>query len=85
MKYYITKYALTQGIVEVDNDSESVRNLKVEDGRLRYFDGAFYVSYSSKEWYTDRPDAIRDAEARKAKKIASLKKQIEALEKKTFE
>lgn len=83
MKFYITKYALTQGIIELD--SNSVRSLKVEEGRLLYFDSLMSLySYGPGEWYTEKPHAIADAEYRKKKKIASLQKQIAKLEKLTF-
>lgn len=84
MKFYITKYALTKGIVEVDSDN--VRDLKVKEARLYFFDGQSWLhSYSPGEWYADKSDAIVDAEYRKKKRIASLQKQIAKLESMKFE
>ena len=77
MKVYITKYALTQGIIEVDGGS--VREVEIKDGRLRYKKSYTQV-YCAGEWYTEKGMAVADAEHRKQKKIASLKKQISKLE-----
>lgn len=79
--FYITKYALSSGIDERvdplvrrwDDGTESVRS------------GDDWVSFVvGREAFTDRADAVADAEARRAKRIASLKKQIAKLEKLTF-
>lgn len=79
MKFYITKYALTQGIIEVDGGS--VREVAIKDGRLLFRDKKSYTQvYCAGEWYTEKGMAVADAEHRKQKKIASLKKQISKLE-----
>lgn len=79
MKFYITKYALTQGIIEVDRGS--VREVEIKDGRLLFWDKKSWMQvYSAGEWYTEKRMAVADAEHRKQKKIASLKKQISKLE-----
>lgn len=75
---YITKYALTQGIEKI----EAEERLK---GLIR--DNAQYQSYyrgEGREWHRDYPSALKRAEAMKAKRITSLKKQIAKLEKMEF-
>ena len=67
MKVWITKYALTRGIIETENLNNC---------------------YSGKEYswiHYDKNSAIQKAEEMRQKKIASLKKQIEKLERMRFE
>lgn len=83
MIFYITKYSLTQGIVEMDTDD--FKEYKIDDGHLWLTSKKGYpVDYRVGEWYTDKSFAIGDAAYRRAKKIESLKKQIEKLEKIEF-
>ena len=83
MKFYITKYALTKGIIEID--AENMRNIQVKEGRLYFFNREnIYYAYSLGEWYMDKAYAVIDAESRKRKKITSLQKQIARLEQLTF-
>lgn len=84
MIFYITKYATTRGIIEIDTDK--LRDYKVNDGtRLyaHYRDGNISI-LNGGEWYTSKSMAVADAEQRRMKKIESLKKQIEKLEKIEF-
>lgn len=79
MKVWITKYALTQGIFEAEAEV-------IEDGTVRVRQ-EFIVSYYHKEgrdWHKTKESAVAKAEEMRKKKIASLKKQIEKLEKKKF-
>lgn len=78
-KAYITKYALTRGIFE-------------EEGR--FVSGNFIVSHewSTKaiqlfklgDFHTDLKEALKQAEIKRQRKIDSLKRQIEKLEKLEF-
>lgn len=84
MIFYITKYATTRGIIEIDTDK--LRDYKVTDGtRLyaHYRDGNISI-LNGGEQYTSKSMAVADAEQRRMKKIESLKKQIEKLEKIEF-
>lgn len=77
MKVFITKYALTKGVLEeevIDCGDGSVRN-------------QFYVYFhgEGKEWHKSKESAEKKAEEMRQNKIASLKKQIEKLEKIRFE
>ena len=77
MKVYITKYALTSGIeeIEVELCSDSmVRDM----AHSRYFHG------DGKDWHRSLESAKTKAEEMRNKKIASLKKQIDKLERLEF-
>ncbi len=80
MKAYITKYALTEGIVvrdgEVVGATSELLTWKSEKGWNQFAYG--------KEWHETPNIALADAEARRVRKIASLKKQLARLEKLTF-
>ena len=84
MIFYITKYATTRGIIETDTDK--LMDYKVTDGTMlyaHYRDGTI-LFLNGGEWYTSQSIAVVDAEQRRMKKIESLKKQIEKLEKIEF-
>ena len=72
MKVYVTKYALSTGIEEVHAEvSENYPTL------LHL--SSFHYAHAG-EWFTSRDEAIADAESRRVRKIASLKRQIAKLE-----
>lgn len=75
VKVWITKYALTQGIIFVDG----VKNRFVDNGNLYFkMPGSMYFDfYSKKDWHTTWESARDKAEDMRARKNASLKKQIE--------
>ena len=84
MKIWITKYALTQGIIEAE--CEGI----MKDGWCH----AFWTNQKGikcndfmhpRDFETNRMAAIKNAEEMRQKKIESLKKQIEKLEEMTFE
>ena len=80
MKVWITKYALTDGIIKVE----------AEQDKLTYgfvvTEGAFKNEWFNRtDCFTSRNSAIKKAEEMRQKKIASLKKQIEKLERMRFE
>ena len=88
MKVWITKHALTQGIEEID--SNQVKEFEMTDAGYLYFrrNGKYSYTteiYSQKEWHRTKESAIQKAEEMRQKKIDSLKKQIEKLEKMRFE
>lgn len=81
MKVWITRYALTKGIIESEViycGDDMVRERK---------QGCFPIYYHGEghEWHKTKESAIAKAEEMRKKKIASLKKQIEKLEKMKFE
>jgi hypothetical protein len=76
---FITKYALTSGIIQCEMDVQ-------EDGKGCYgkpkgFD--FSTGFYGNDFHLTKEDAIKDCEKRKEKKIASLKKSIEKINKTT--
>ncbi len=76
MKAYVTDHALTVGILEVEARTYDDHNTMIE-----YSHCPFYVQYAhAGEWFTSRDEAIADAESRRVRKIASLKRQIAKLE-----
>jgi hypothetical protein len=83
MKVWITKYALTTGIFEVDGE------LFARDTAVSYRRGTSGYSYPEYarggEWQRTPELAILRANEMRVAKIASLKKQIAKLEKMTFE
>ena len=88
MKVWITKYALTQGIEEIDLNQ--VKEFEMTDAGYLCFrrNGKYSYTteiYSQKEWHRTKESAMQKAEEMRQKKIASLKKQIDKLERIRFE
>lgn len=79
MKVWITKYALSEGIVEVDTEVCTGDMIQTHEKWPRYFHG------EGRGYHTEKQSAINHADKMRQKKIASLKKQIERLEKLRFE
>jgi len=74
MTYYVTKYALTQGIVEVPEDRG-----QNHIGYLYYDHGGWSIQVTNKDWFTDLPAATARAEAMREAKIKSLQKQLQKM------
>lgn len=73
MKVYITKYALTKGIIETE-DAEICYNISENMIRSKKY-GCFYGN----DWQTTKEGAILRAEQMKEKKIQSFERQLEKL------
>lgn len=73
---WVTKWALTSGIIETEAE---VRDEEMVNCGSRY--GYFHGN----DWHRTRVAAVQRAEVMRLKKIASLKKQLEKLEKMRFE
>lgn len=82
MKVYITKYALTEGIIEAEGEPYG---LELEWVSASWDDGYKCGDFEQGEWYDTKERAIQKAEEMRQNKIASLKKQIEKLERMRFE
>lgn len=78
MKVWITKYALTKGIL-IKEAEECDFN-----GMIKAKYGSYYHG-EGREWHRTKESAIKKAEEMRQKKIQSLKNQIEKLEKMEFE
>lgn len=78
MKVYITKYALTQGIIEAEAEavgpttSHNMISTKDKNGRLRHWHGD--------DWWFELKEALNHVERMRVRRIHSLKRQIEKLE-----
>lgn len=77
MRVYIVKYALTNGILETEaKETKFVEMINTEEFGFLHGEG--------KEWTRTREEAVSVAENMRAKKIASLQKQINKLENLNF-
>lgn len=72
---YITKYALTKGIIKTTPQS-----VNKDDVVVTRFQG-WTEYYFHKDYDEDKDDALIQAEAKRHSRIAALKKQIAKLEK----
>jgi hypothetical protein len=78
IKVWVSKGALTQGVRQVQ-----VR--VVDNNIVEYVDGLHYSMYLSKgDWWHTKEQALKKAESMRKAKIASLKKELRALEKMSF-
>ena len=76
MKAYVTKYALTLGIFEVDGEVFA-------DGRaIRW--GNYFNTAHGNDWHLTLAGAQARAEEMRKAKIASINKMLSSLEKMTF-
>ncbi len=80
-KVFITKYALTKGIIEKEADIRPFR----DGSKFAYIRGELFIGYKmTVDAFYDYESAIQRAEEVRKKRIASLKRQIEKLEKLSF-
>lgn len=79
MKIWITKYALTKGIIE-RNNSEIV-----DDNVTCHISGCHYEYYHKGEWASSLENALEQTEKMRIKKIKSLEKQIQKIRTLEFE
>ena len=81
MKVYISKYALTSGVLEIDAEiCTYVSDDMIEDVNRKHT----YYHGKGKNWHLTKEAAIKVANKMKEKKITSLKKQIDSLNALTF-
>lgn len=80
-KVFLTKYALSSGIEEV----ELIREFKVDNMKFVYVKDKHGSYKIGSEAFFTKEDAIKQAEIMRLKKIESLKKQIKKLENLKFE
>jgi hypothetical protein len=81
MTVYITKYALTSGIIEVEYPEP------LPDGgflRVKLPKADYVQSFGAREWHTTKEAAKQACESLRDLKLASLEKQIAQLKKLTF-
>ena len=84
MKVWITKYALTKGIIEAEAevciDADKTGNM-IE---CRSAGREYCIHGEGRNWHKSKEGAVKKAEAMRKKKIETLKKEIEKLENLTF-
>lgn len=81
MKVYISKYALTGGVTEEEGeiwDGDPKRETIKRNGN--HYNSLWHKG----DWHKTREEAVAKAEKFRDKRISSLKKQIEKLEKLKF-
>ena len=77
---YITKYALTQGIIKVDDVTTNT-----PDGSVRIPDWGCTTRFHKEQWHLTKADAIKKAESMRDNKITSFEKQLVKLKAMKFE
>src|SRR5690242_10964382 len=78
IKIWVTMYALTNGIQEYQAEMQ-------EDGTVMVRDPGYLSTYFHKgQWHKTREAAVERAEEMRRKRIASLKQQIDRLERMEF-
>jgi hypothetical protein len=83
MKVWITKYALTQGIYEIEAEiCKDINPDMIARANVNYSE---CYHGKGREWHLTKEDAIKRAESIKINKIESLRKQINKLENLQFE
>ena len=84
MKVWITKYALTQGIFEIEGEYwQNLEKLDMDVISPTNQPGLYFGK--DKEWSLIKEEAIITSNKMRLKKIESLKKQITKLENMRFE
>lgn len=74
-KVYITKYALTTGVIEADMELKN-------DGKMCYGkpnSSSYDTGFFGDDFHLSKEDALKDCEKRRISKIKNLNKQIEKL------
>ena len=69
-KVWCTKYCLTRGVTEHEARLAAKDMVQIETGNYLF----------GKEWHRTKEAAIEDAERRRQKRLASLRKSIEKIE-----
>jgi len=79
MRAFITKYALTEGIFEIEAEMYSENVIKQV--------GSVYANFfknEGKDWHKTKESAIKRAEQMRIMKITSLQNQLQRLQKLNF-
>lgn len=81
MKVWISRYALSKGIYQVEAQQGSNPSMVTVGSGI----GTQYFHGEGRDWHLTREGAVARAEAMKFAKLASLRKQLRKLEQTTFE
>ena len=79
-EYYITKYALTQGIIKVNAEA----NEQYPEMISIHNSGSLMQHFHGNDWHETYEEALDRAEEMKTQKLLSLTKQIERIKKIKF-
>ncbi len=85
MKFYVTRYALTVGIKEVEAEEDPALTDYPNMLSVKSKNGYYGENYHGKDWHRTREEALKNAETKRLKKIDSLKKSLKKLETMKFE
>lgn len=83
MKVYITKYALTKGIIKKNVEQDDKRTVRY-DAESHFFWAPTTQFYKKPDWHIDKDKAVKRAERMRIMKINALKKEIIRLENLNF-
>jgi len=75
MTYYITKYALTTGIITIEDDQ-----LEKKDEKMLMTKGSLSQFYHKGDFFTSRKKAFEKIDLMRNKKLKSLYNQIKKLQ-----
>jgi hypothetical protein len=86
VKVWITKYALTHGIYDIEAELCKIdpTGSMISDIKNTEYGGNYYHN-EGREWHRDKESAVKRAEEMRIKKIGSLMKRIAKLQKLNFE
>lgn len=91
MKYYVTQYFETRGILEIDTEDSHFDFVEVSPNGDLKFQGRFDFNRTSHYWFVGREhwflnyaDALKDAEQKKATRISKVAAQLERLKALSF-
>ncbi len=79
MKYFVTKYALTKGIIEFDGEITDTCETMIHDGNRSI------TTYHKPFWHETYEAACHHAELLRTNKLKSIDKQIKKLKSLRFE
>jgi hypothetical protein len=85
MKVWITKFALTRGILVAETIGEVQDNIVRVPKHSGFHKGRYHSGYySDTEWYRTEEEAVAHAEKLRDTKLRNLRRQIDKLEKMQF-
>ena len=82
MIVYVTKYALTKGILRYEGEISSLLSSMFVADQAKHGPGVYF---HGQDWHHTRESAVTQATEMRRNKVLSLKKQITKLESLTFE
>ena len=81
---YITKYCLTSSIFKIEAEIKENKHFKKGISAYGKLPNGSNMGFYNNDFHLTEEEALKDAENRRTRKIESLKKQINKLDKKQF-